>query len=238
MTNSLKLSIIIPLYNEEKSIINVLERIKTQALAYPYEVIVVDDGSTDASAAQVLAFKKMQPEMDIKLIHSTANQGKGAAIKKALEVIHGDIVLIQDADLEYHPKEYPLLLEPIFNAYADVVYGSRFVSSKPHRVLFFGHALGNRFLTFLSNLFTGLNLSDMECGYKVFKSDLLQNIHLKENRFGFEPELTAKLAAIPGIRFYEIGISYYGRSYREGKKIGFKDGLRAIYCIVKYGMKF
>jgi glycosyltransferase involved in cell wall biosynthesis len=234
---SLSLSIIIPLYNEQKSIQLVLSRIKEQALNYPFEIVIVDDGSTDDSAAQVLSFKKMHPEMDIKLIHKTENQGKGAAIRNALEVINGEIILIQDADLEYHPKEYNTLLEPIFNAYADVVYGSRFISSKPHRVLFFGHALGNRFLTFLSNLFTGLNLSDMECGYKVFKASLIKDIQLKEKRFGFEPELTAKLAAIPHIRFYEIGISYFGRSYQEGKKIGFKDGFRAIYCIFKYGLK-
>jgi glycosyltransferase involved in cell wall biosynthesis len=162
--------------------------------------------------------------------------GKGAAVKQGLLKAKGSIILIQDADLEYNPKDYNKLLEPILDGFADVVYGSRFIGSGPHRVLFFFHTIGNKFLTFLSNLFSQLNLTDMETGYKVFRSEFIKNINLKEKSFGFEPEITAKISKIPGIRIYEVGISYYGRTYKEGKKINWKDGIKAIYCIFKYNI--
>lgn len=238
MIHSLKLSIIIPLYNEEQSIITVLNRIKEQHLNYSFEIIIVDDASIDNGPAQISEYIVEQSELDIKFIQQDFNQGKGAAVSKALEFVNGEYIVIQDADLEYHPHEYSDLLAPLFDGFADVVYGSRFAGSKPHRVLFFGHSLGNKFITFFSNLFTGLNLSDMECGYKAFRTTFVKQVILKEKRFGFEPEITAKLATLPGIRFYEIGIAYYGRSYKEGKKIGYRDGFRAIYCIIKYGLNF
>jgi glycosyltransferase involved in cell wall biosynthesis len=235
---SVVLSIIIPVFNEEKSIITVLNRIKEQNLAYSFEIIIVDDASNDNGPTKIDKYIANQTDINIKFYQQKYNQGKGAAIKKGIELVNGEYILIQDADLEYHPEEYKDLLTPLFKGLGDVVYGSRFTGSKPHRVLFFGHSLGNKFITFLSNVFTGLNLSDMECGFKAFRTSYVKQILLNEKRFGFEPEVTAKLARLPDIRFYEVGISYHGRSYKEGKKIGYKDGFRALYCIVKYGIKF
>jgi glycosyltransferase involved in cell wall biosynthesis len=197
------------------------------------QVIVVDDASTDGTAA--LIRDRLAEKIDI-VIHHEQNQGKGAALRSGISVATGDIVIIQDADLEYDPKEYPHLIQPILDNKADVVYGSRFLGHAPHRVLYFWHYVGNRLLTLASNMFTNLNLSDMETCYKVFRREVIQSVKIEENRFGFEPEITAKMARIPGIRIYEVGISYYGRTYAEGKKIGWKDGVRAIYCILKYGL--
>ena len=199
------------------------------------EIIVVNDCSTDNTKKVIEDFSATS-NSNIKLFHQEKNQGKGAAIRKGIELASGDFLIVQDADLEYNPEEFNLLLQPAVDGVADVVYGSRFMGGKPHRILFFWHSLGNKFLTFLSNMFTNLNLTDMETCYKLIRSDYAKKIKLKENRFGFEPEVTAKLARIKGIRIYEVGISYYGRTYQEGKKIGWKDGFRAIYCIFKYGL--
>ena len=229
----MKLSIIIPCYNE----INTLSKIIDLILNNPYqdiEIIIVDDCSTDGTR-ELLVNELEKNKKIYKVIYHENNLGKGAAIQSALKYITGDLVIIQDADLEYDPNEYIMLLKPILDNRADVVYGSRFQSSAPHRVLFFWHSMGNYFLTLLSNIFTNLNLTDMECGYKVFKSDIIKKVNLREKRFGFEPEVTAKISKL-NCRIYEVGISYYGRSYREGKKIGWKDGIRALYCIVKYGI--
>ena len=214
-----KLTIIIPCYNEEKLITSVLEKVWQTKLENNLEkqVIIVNDGSTDKSANAIDHFCERNPCAIS--IHQQKNSGKGAAVKAALQKADGDIIVIQDADFEYDPKDYNKLLHPIIDGHADVVYGSRFMGSGPHRVLFFFHTIGNKFLTFLSNLFTGLNLTDMETGYKMFKTDVLKQIHLKENRFGFEPEVTAKTSRIKNIRFYEVGIAYYGRTYDDGKKI-------------------
>jgi len=229
----MKLSIIIPCYNE----INTLSKIIDLILNNPYqdiEIIIVDDCSTDGTR-ELLVNELEKNKKIYQVIYHENNLGKGAAIQSALKYITGDLVIIQDADLEYDPNEYIMLLKPILDNRADVVYGSRFQSSAPHRVLFFWHSMGNYFLTLLSNIFTNLNLTDMECGYKVFKSDIIKKVNLREKRFGFEPEVTAKISKL-NCRIYEVGISYYGRSYREGKKIGWKDGIRALYCIVKYGI--
>ena len=196
------------------------------------EIIVVDDCSTDGT--QDLLKNELRELVDI-LIIQERNQGKGAAIRAGIKQATGDYVIIQDADLEYDPQEYPKLLKPLLDDRADVVYGSRFLGGNSHRVLFFWHSIGNRFLTLLCNMFSGINLSDMETCYKVFKRDIIQNIDIRENRFGFEPEVTIKISKISKIRIYEVGISYYGRTYAEGKKINWKDGIRAIYCILKYG---
>jgi len=198
------------------------------------EIIVVNDGSTDNTANDVNRFIEKNPS--VKVIHQPKNMGKGVAIRSGLEKISGDIVIIQDSDMEYDPNDYNKMLQPILDGYADVVYGSRFTGNGPHRVLFFFHTMGNKFLTFLSNLFTGLNLTDMETGYKMIKSDIIKQIRLKEARFGFEPEITAKLSRIKNIRIYEVGIAYYGRTYKEGKKINWPDGFRAIWCILKYNI--
>lgn len=230
----MKLSIIIPTYNEDRTIASVLKMVKDLDLKefqLDKEIIVVDDGSTDRTP-QILESQKD----GIILLRHPKNQGKGACIRKALEVAKGDIVIIQDADLEYDPSDYPKLLKPILSKRADVVYGSRFVGSEPHRVFFFHHYLGNRLLTFLTNLFSNLNLSDVETGYKVFRREALESIELSENDFGFEIEVTLKLAK-KGYRFYEVGISYYGRDYEEGKKIDWRDGVKAIWLIFKYGMR-
>ena len=181
------------------------------------------------------SIKKTASEINIKYLKHSRNKGKGAALHTGINEASGDFVIIQDADLEYNPEEYSILLKPVLDGFADVVYGSRFIGGKPHRILFW-HSIGNRFLTFLSNMFTNLNLTDMETCYKLFRADIIKQVKLKENRFGFEPEVTAKIARIKGIRIYEVGISYYGRTYEEGKKIGWKDGFRAIYCIIKYGL--
>ena len=231
-----KLSILIPAYNEEATIESILNEVKAVELhnGIAKEIIIVNDCSTDKTVEVVESFKAANADMDIQLFSQAFNQGKGAAINRAIQECTGDYLIIQDADLEYDPQEYNLLLKPVFKDQADVVYGSRFVGAQPHRILFFWHSIGNKFLTFLSNMMTNLNLTDMETCYKLIRADLAKGITIKEKRFGIEPEITAKLSRIPGIRFYEVGISYYGRTYEEGKKIGWKDGFRAIYCIIKY----
>jgi glycosyltransferase involved in cell wall biosynthesis len=229
---SYTLSVIIPCYNEKKTIGQLLEAVRRAPIDGKLELIVVNDGSQDG--VKELLDSTLRPLIDI-LIHHPQNAGKGAAIHTGIKHATGDYVIIQDSDLEYNPQEYPKLLAPLLSGNADVVYGSRFAGGESHRVLYFWHSMGNRFLTLLSNMFTNLNLTDMETCYKVFKRHLIQNISLQERRFGFEPEITAHLARIPDIRIYEVGISYYGRTYKEGKKIGWKDGFRAIYCIIKYG---
>lgn len=232
-----KLSIIIPVYNEEKSISLILDKVKNVNLIHKIkkEVIIVDDCSQDNSKQIILKYKKNNSKFNIQYFEHSKNQGKGAALHTGIKKATGDYLIIQDADLEYDPEEYNLILKPVFEANADVVYGSRFIGGKPHRILFFWHTIGNKILTFLSNFFSNLNLTDMETCYKLFKTAIIQNINFKEKRFGFEPEVTAKIARIPHIKIYEVGISYYGRTYEEGKKIGWKDGFRAIYCILKYG---
>jgi len=231
------LSVIIPVYNEEATVYQILERIvESQTEGVGKEIIVIDDYSTDKTVNKVELFRNDFPDVDLKFIKLEKNLGKGAAIHRGIKEARGDYIIIQDADLEYHPRDYEKLLQPVLEEKADVVYGSRFLGSGPHRVLFFWHSLGNKFLTFLSNLFTNLNLTDMETCYKLFRSDILKKLYLKEKRFGFEPEVTAKVSRIPGIRIYEVGISYYGRRYFEGKKIKWKDGARAIYCIFKYNL--
>ncbi len=233
-----KLSIVIPAYNEGKTIHLILDKVKAVQLegGMQKEVIVVNDCSKDDTVEAVERYMKNNPDLPIVFYSHAINMGKGAALHTGIKQATGDIVLIQDADLEYNPQEYPILIRPITDGFADVVYGSRFMGGRPHRILFFWHTIGNKFLTFLSNMFTNLNLSDMETCYKVFKRDVIQGLELKEKRFGFEPEVTAKIARIPKIRIYEVGISYYGRTYEEGKKIGWRDGFRAIWCILKYNL--
>ncbi|MAY84263.1 MAG: glycosyl transferase [Flavobacteriales bacterium] len=233
-----KLSILIPAYNEAATIHLILDRVKEVDLIgeIEKEIIIVNDCSTDQTEEAIKKYMNENPSMDIQYFKQEKNQGKGAAIHKAIELASGDYLIVQDADLEYDPREYNILLKPIVEGNADVVYGSRFMGGNPHRILFFWHSLGNKFLTQLSNALTNLNLTDMETCYKLMDARMAKSLKLKEKRFGFEPELTAKLSRIPKIRIYEVGISYYGRTYEEGKKIGWKDGFRAIYCILKYGL--
>lgn len=228
------LSIIIPVYNEGATIAEILRRIsEVQLDDINFELIIVDDGSTDNSKDILEELKNLY---SFRLINHKTNKGKGAAIRSALKLATGEYSLIQDADLEYNPRDYATLIEPVLHEKADVVYGSRFRGSKPHRILFFWHSIGNRMLTFISNALNNLNLSDMETGYKLIKTSILKEIRLQEKRFGIEPEITAKIAKIPDILIYEVGISYYGRTYEEGKKIKLKDAFRAIYCIFKYSI--
>lgn len=231
-----KLSIIIPAYNEALTIGAVLEKIREVRLIgrVGKEVIVVDDGSKDGTADIVKAFKEKYPELNILYLSHRVNSGKGSAIHTGIRRATGDFLLIQDADLEYDPEEYNNLLRPALKGHADVVYGSRFMGGSPHRILFFWHSIGNRMLTFLSNACTNQNLTDMETGYKLFRTSLIKSLQLREKRFGFEPEVTARIGAIPGVRIYEVGISYYGRTYKEGKKIKWRDGIRTVFCILKY----
>lgn len=224
-------SIIIPCYNESQTLGETLKAVA--ATPYDKEVIVIDDASLDATGD--LIKDSLSELIDVPIFHQF-NQGKGAALRSGIKVATGDLVLIQDADLEYDPADYSQLLPPLIDGKADVVYGSRFLGHGPHRVLYFWHYLGNRLLTILSNMFTNLNLTDMETGYKVFRREIIQNISLEQDRFGVEPEMTAKIARVPEIRIYEVGISYFGRTYAEGKKITWKDGFQAIYCILKYGI--
>lgn len=233
------LSIIIPCYNEGPTIYKILDKIKAVNLIsnLQKEIIIVNDCSDDDTLQSVRNYIQNNQELNIVFEQHKKNLGKGAALHTGIKIATGDIIVIQDADLEYDPQEYNILLKPITDGFADVVYGSRFMGGKPHRILFFWHSIGNKFLTFLSNMMTNLNLTDMETCYKMFRADILKSIQLKEKRFGFEPEVTAKISKIPKIRIYEIGISYYGRTFEEGKKIGWKDGFRAIYCILKYGVQ-
>jgi glycosyltransferase involved in cell wall biosynthesis len=234
----MKLSVIVPAYNEEKTIWKVLEKLKSVELigGFQKEIVIVNDCSADNTEGVAKRFIEENPLMEISYFRHEYNQGKGAALHTGIRKASGDYIIVQDADLEYDPQEFNILLKPVIEGYADVVYGSRFMGGRPHRILFFWHTIGNKFLTTLSNAFTNLNLTDMETCYKLFRADLLKNIVLLEKRFGFEPEVTAKISKVPKIRIYEVGVSYYGRTYEEGKKINWKDGFRALYCIVRYGL--
>jgi glycosyltransferase involved in cell wall biosynthesis len=233
-----KLSIIMPAYNEERTIHLILDRVKNVDLldGIEKELIIVNDHSSDDTEGAVKRYQEANPELNIQYHSHEVNKGKGAALHTGISKATGEFLIIQDADLEYDPQEYNDLLAPVLRGEADVVYGSRFKGNNPHRILFFWHTIGNQFLTLLSNMMNNLNLSDMETCYKLFNTKMVQGLTLKENRFGFEPEVTAKVSRLPKIRIYEVGISYYGRTYEEGKKIGWKDGFRAIYCILKYSI--
>ena len=225
----MKLSVVIPVYNEAATVAELISRV--QSVDVPKEIIVVDDGSADGTAAEL---KRLQQQFEnMTVLVQPRNRGKGAVLRLGFQHATGDFVLVQDADLEYDPAEYPVLLKPLMEGKADVVYGSRFLTTKEHRVLFFWHSVGNQLLTLISNMLTNLNLTDMETGFKVFRRDVIQSIKLEQNRFGFEPEITVKIARMK-LRIYEVGISYHGRTYEEGKKIGWKDGIKALWCILKY----
>jgi len=232
------LSVIIPAYNEERTIHLILNRVKAVKLVNDIqkEIIIVNDCSSDNTTQAIEDYRAANPDLNIQFYHHEVNQGKGAALHTGIRNAKGDYLIIQDADLEYDPQEYNILLQPMLDGFADVVYGSRFIGGKPHRILFFWHSIGNKWLTALSNIFTNLNLTDMETCYKLFRTETIQSLNLKEKRFGFEPEVTAKISRIKDVRIYEVGISYYGRSYEEGKKIGWRDGFRAIYAILKYNV--
>ena len=233
-----KLSIVIPAFNEARTIHLILNKVKAVELANSIqkEVIIVNDCSSDDTKEAISTYQLANPELNIQYFEHEVNRGKGAALHTGIAKATGEYLVIQDADLEYDPAEYNDLLKPVISGFADVVYGSRFMGANPHRILFFWHTIGNRWLTFGSNMFANLNLTDMETCYKLFNTKIIQGIKLCEQRFGFEPEVTQKIARVPNIRIYEVGISYYGRTYEEGKKIGWRDGFRAIYCILKYGL--
>jgi glycosyltransferase involved in cell wall biosynthesis len=233
----MKLSVIIPAFNESSTITAILTKVQEAPLDFGIEkeIIFVDDCSTDSTPELAQKFK-VESKVDLVIVRHPKNIGKGAAIRSGIERASGDFIMIQDADTEYDPREYNLLLRPIVEGFADVVYGSRFSGGHPHRILFFWHSVGNKFLTFLSNMFTDLNLTDMETCYKLFRSEVIKSIKLHENRFGFEPEVTARISRIKGIRIYEVGISYYGRTFFDGKKIIWADGLKAIFCVLKYNI--